>query len=121
MMRPFNGVFRAIDRNQRELQKTRDTSTMQIAEVIGRVTLSRWHPALQGCQWRLVAPLELEGLAGGTDGRLEPIAAYDDLGSGLGAIVAIADGAEAAAPFQPQTKPIDAYTAAILDQIRLEK
>lgn len=94
---------------------------MHMAEVIGTVTLSRSHPDLRGCRWRLIVPLELEGLSGGTDGRMEPIVAYDDLGSGPGALVAIADGAEAAAPFRPDTKPLDAYTAAILDQIRLEK
>ena len=90
---------------------------MRIAEVIGTVTLSRWHPSLTGARWRLVVPLDAKGLAGDAAGRLEPIAAYDELGAGIGSRIAIADGAEAAAPFHPDTKPVDAYNAAILDRI----
>ena len=92
---------------------------MRIAEVIGTVTLSRWHPSLTGARWRLVVPLDAQGIAGDIAGRQEPIAAYDEYGAGIGSRVAITDGAEAAAPFQPDTKPVDAYNAAILDQIEI--
>lgn len=90
---------------------------MRIAEVIGTVTLSRWHPSLTGAQWRLVVPLDAKGIAGNSEGRLEPIAAFDEFGAGFGCKIAVADGAEAAAPFKPETKPVDAYAAAILDVI----
>jgi ethanolamine utilization protein EutN len=92
---------------------------MRIGEVIGCVTLSRWHPSLTGAQWRLTVPLDARGLAGDAEGRLEPIAVYVDNGAGHGSRIAIADGAEAAAPFQPDTKPVDAYAAAILDRIEI--
>lgn len=92
---------------------------MRIAEVIGCVTLSRWHPSLTGARWSLVVPLDARGLAGERDGRGEPIAAFDEYGAGPGSRIAIADGAEAAAPFQPDTKPVDAYNAAILDHIEI--
>lgn len=92
---------------------------MRIGEVIGCVTLSRWHPSLTGAQWRLTVPLDARGLAGDAKGRLEPIAVFDEYGAGLGSRIAIADGAEAAAPFQPDTKPVDAYAAAILDRIQI--
>ncbi|MGC1273368.1 MAG: EutN/CcmL family microcompartment protein [Planctomycetaceae bacterium] len=92
---------------------------MRIAEVIGTVTLSRWHPSLTGSRWSLVVPLDAQGLRGDAAGRGEPIVAYDDLGAGIGGRIAIADGAEAAAPFQPDTKPVDAYNAAILDRIEI--
>ena len=92
---------------------------MRIAEVIGTVTLSRWHPSLTGAQWRLVVPLDAKGIASEAAGRLEPIAAYDEYGAGHGSRIAIADGAEAAAPFHPDTKPVDAYNAAILDRIEI--
>ncbi len=92
---------------------------MRIAEVIGSVTLSRQHPSLVGARWRLVVPLDANGIAGEAGGRLEPIVAYDDFGAGLGSRIAIADGAEAAAPFHPDTKPVDAYNAAILDHIEI--
>jgi microcompartment protein CcmK/EutM len=93
---------------------------MRIADVIGTVTLSRWHPALTGATWRLVVPLDARGLAGEATGRQEPIAAYDEYGAGMGSLIAMTDGAEAAAPFHPQTKPVDAYNAAILDRIDLD-
>ena len=92
---------------------------MRIAEVVGTVTLSRWHPSLTGARWKLVVPLDLRGLAGETAGRGEPIAAFDEYGAGVGHRIAIADGAEAAAPFRPETKPVDAYNAAILDRIEI--
>lgn len=90
---------------------------MRIAEVIGTVTLCRVHPSLAGARWRLVVPLDAAGLKGDAAGRQEPIAAFDPYGAGIGSRVAIADGAEAAAPFHPETKPVDAYAAAILDHI----
>ena len=43
-----------------------------------------------------------------------------NLEHGDGVRIAISDGAEAAAPFYPDTKPIDAYNAAILDWIELD-
>lgn len=94
---------------------------MRIAKVIGTVTLSRAHPALAGCRWRLVAPLGLDEISQGTDPVAEPLVAYDDQGAGDDSLVAIADGAEAAAPFKPEMKPIDAYTAAILDEITIAR
>lgn len=93
---------------------------MRIAKVIGTVTLSRAHPALRGCRWRLVTPLSVDAIADGTMGEGEPLVAYDDLGAGESSLIAISDGAEAAAPFKPELKPIDAYTAAILDEVSIE-
>ncbi len=92
---------------------------MRIAEVIGSITLSRWHPSLTGAQWRLAVPLEARGIEDDAAGRLEPIGVFDEYGAGIGSRIAVADGAEAAAPFQPDTKPIDAYAAAILDRIEI--
>lgn len=42
---------------------------------------------------------------------------FDELGAGPGSMIAISDGAEASAPFHPKVKPLDAYCAALLDQI----
>lgn len=93
---------------------------MRITEVIGNVTLSRCHPSLQGATWRVVVPLDQDGLRGDTSGRGEPFVVFDELGSGDGSLVAVSEGAEAAAPFYPEQKPIDAYCAALLDHIELE-
>ena len=90
---------------------------MRIAEVIGRVTLSRCHPSLRGATWKIVVPLNRKGLAGDAAGRGEPFVIYDELGAGMGSMVGVSEGAEAAAPFAPNVKPIDGYAAALLDEI----
>ena len=91
--------------------------TMRIGDVIGTVTLNRAHPSLLGASFKLVAPLSWDNLAGRWDERLEEIAVYDELGAGLGSRIAISEGREAAMPFHPEVKPIDAYNAAILDTL----
>jgi ethanolamine utilization protein EutN len=93
---------------------------MRVAEVIGTVTLSRWHPALTGARYVLAVPMMIEGLKGQSAGRTEPISVYDDIGAGGGALIAVSEGTEAAAPFYPAQKPVDAYNAAILDTLELD-
>lgn len=92
---------------------------MRFMECIGKVTLSRCHPSLQGASWKVAVPLMLEGLKGDSSGRTEPIVIFDELGAGNGHLLAVSESAEAAAPFHPDTKPIDAYNAAILDHVNL--
>ena len=92
---------------------------MRIAETIGRVTLSRCHPNLTGARWLISVPLTREGIEGKKNGRGEPFVVYDDNGASLNALIAVSEGAEAAAPFHPNPKPIDAYNAAILDHVDL--
>ncbi|MBN1589645.1 MAG: carbon dioxide concentrating mechanism protein CcmL, partial [Pirellulales bacterium] len=45
---------------------------------------------------------------------------FDELGADVGCRVAISEGREAAMPFYPDVKPVDAYAAAILDRIDVE-
>lgn len=92
---------------------------MRIMECIGSVTLSKWHPSLDGAAWKVAVPLMHEGLCGKESGRTEPIVVFDELGSGPGSLMAVSESAEAAAPFHPGTKPIDAYNAAILDSVNV--
>ena len=92
---------------------------MRIAEVIGNVTLNRCLPSFQGACLRLARPLSLADLAGQTPPQADPVVVWDELGAGLGSQIAMSEGAEAAQPFRPQIKPVDAYNAAILDQVRL--
>ena len=92
---------------------------MRIAEVIGTVTLSRVHPSLIGARWLIGVPFSLEGLKRDVpDG--EDLIVYDELGAGVGARVGFSEGAEAANPFFPAKKPVDAYCACLLDTITLE-
>jgi len=89
---------------------------MRIAEVIGTVTLSRAHPSLVGARWLIGVPFSLEALKkGAPDG--EDLVIYDNMGAGPGSRVGFSEGVEAAAPFFPDKKPIEAYCACLLDQL----
>ncbi len=98
-------------------ERQKDQRPMRIGEVIGSVTLSRRHPSLSGASFRLAIPLTLAELEAHTAGAGEPIVVYDDLGAGNGSRIAISEGGEAAQPFRPHDKPVDAYNAAILDTV----
>ncbi len=90
---------------------------MRIALVIGNVTLSTQHPSLTGAVWRICTSLDRAAIESGRSSGEEPFVTFDDLGAGLGSLIAVSEGAEASAPFHPEVKPIDAYNAAILDTI----
>ena len=94
---------------------------MRIAEVIGRVTLSRRHPSLdgRGARYLIASPMPSEALTDGSPARGEDVIAFDDLGAGPGALIGLSEGAEAANPFRPDPVPIDAYCACLLDRISL--
>ena len=90
---------------------------MRIAEVVGTVTLNRCHPTFVGTRLRLAIPLSLADLTTGQQPQAETLVVWDELGSGIGSQIAVSEGAEAAQPFRPHLKPVDAYNAAILDHI----
>lgn len=92
---------------------------MRIADVIGRVTLSRCHPSLVGATWVIGVPQMLEGLLGDKSGTGEPFVIFDELGAGPGARVGVSEGSEASSPFYPSQKPIDGYVALIVDSLEL--
>jgi microcompartment protein CcmK/EutM len=92
---------------------------MRIGKVIGKVTLSRCHPSLSGGSYRVVVPLTLDNLAGRSVVEQEELVVFDELGCGVGDRIAISEGGEAAQPFYPDDKPIDAYNAALLDRIEI--
>lgn len=91
---------------------------MRIAQVIGTVTLSRPHAALKGSRFVIGVPFSAQGLANGhPDG--EDLVIYDDLGAGPASMIAFSESGEAAAPFYPEKKPIDAYCACLLDSVAI--
>jgi microcompartment protein CcmK/EutM len=92
---------------------------MRIGKVIGSLTLGRWHPSLSGGCYRLVVPLSLDNLTGAAPADAEPIVVYDDRGAGPDTVIAFSEGGEAAQPFHPVHKPIDAYNAALIDDIQI--
>jgi microcompartment protein CcmK/EutM len=93
---------------------------MRIGEVIGTVTLNRAHASLDAASYRLVIPLTLADLTGESRSTGEALVVYDELGAGVGSRIALSEGGEAAQPFHPDMKPVDAYNAAILDDIQLD-
>ena len=92
---------------------------MRLGHVIGKVTLSKQDAAFRGARFLLVQPLAQAQFAGAP---MSPLAAgsslviYDNLGAGAGHIVGFTEGAEASAPFDQPT-PVDAYNAAIIDEL----
>lgn len=90
---------------------------MRIARVIGTVTLCRQHPSFRGTRLKLVLPLSLAELTGQAEPAADPLVVWDELGAGIGDRIAVSEGPEAAQPFRPEIKPVDAYNTAILDHI----
>jgi microcompartment protein CcmK/EutM len=90
---------------------------MRIAEVIGTVTLSRPHPTLTGLRLVIGVPFSLRALRTGSAPDGEDLVMVDTLNAGSGSRVGFSEGGEAAVPFLPQRKPVDAYCACILDNL----
>ena len=90
---------------------------MRVAEVIGTVTLSRWHPTLTGFRWVIGVPCSLRALEERGRGDGEDVILLDPLGAGMGQKIGFTEGVEAAVPFFPEKKPLDAYCACLLDSI----
>lgn len=88
---------------------------MRIGTVIGRVTLGVRHPAFVGERLLLTLPWKTETL-GGAEVYDPGIVVYDELGAAVGQTIAISEGREAACPF-PTPTPVDAYCAALVDEI----
>jgi microcompartment protein CcmK/EutM len=90
---------------------------MRIAEIIGTVTLSRMHPSLAQVRWVIGVPFSLKALREGQGPDGEDLVIFDNLGAGNGSRIGFSEGGEAAVPFLPERKPVDAYCACILDQL----
>ena len=92
---------------------------MRLGHVIGRVTLSQQDPAYKGGRFLLVQPFSKEQVAGAPMLPLakgSSLVVYDNLGAGVGHVIAFTEGAEATAPFDQPT-PVDAFNAALIDQV----
>ena len=90
---------------------------MRFAKVIGTVTLSQSVPEFEAATLKAVVPLNLEELQEKDTSSTGFLVMWDELGVGYGDIVALSEGGEAAQPFRPEVKPVDAYNAAILDEL----
>ena len=93
---------------------------MRIAKVIGTVTLSRCHPNLVSLRWIIGVPYSLKTLKTCSEPDGEDVVLFDNLGAGHGSKIGFSEGGEAAVPFLPERKPVDAYCACILDSLNLK-
>ncbi len=93
---------------------------MKIHQVLGSVTLNRCHPGYVGARLLATRPLDAEVLGAAENPEADLVIVWDDLGAGEGAKIAVSDGAEAAQPFRPELKAVDAYCSAILDTVYID-
>jgi microcompartment protein CcmK/EutM len=94
---------------------------MRIAEVIGRVTLSRFDPSLRGGRFVLALPMPLAALTENSPVRGEEMVVYDNLGAGHGALIGVSEGREAANAFGKNKTPVDAFCACLIDTLSLNE
>ena len=98
---------------------------MRIAKVIGCLTLSRKLPELKPGRFLIAEAFDHAALVGIKEGRPrksampESLVVFDELGAGVGQVIAVSEGREACMPFYPVQVPIDAYSAAILDHVEV--
>ena len=90
---------------------------MRVAQIVGQVTLSRCHPTFRGATLKVARPMSLDTIRSAAAPTSEELVVLDQLGAGLGDRILLSEGGEAAQPFRPQEKPVDAYNAAIVDEI----
>ncbi len=84
------------------------------------MTLSRGHPSLAGLRLIIGVPYSLKALQADSSPDGEDVVIFDNLGAGHGNRVGFSEGAEAAAPFHPEKKPVDAYCACIIDTLSVQ-
>ncbi len=93
---------------------------MRLGTVIGTVTLGKTVEGFQGARWLVVSPLTREhykeSSKSPTVSKEPSVVVYDNLVGGIGQTIGFIEGREAAMPFDQPT-PIDALTAALVDEI----
>ena len=85
--------------------------------MIGRVTLSRGNARLRGGRLLLALPMPLQAIVESAPDRGEEVVVYDILGAGVGSLIGVSEGREAANPFGKTKTPVDAYCACLIDQL----
>jgi len=94
---------------------------MRIGKVIGRLTLNSVYDTLVGGRFMIVAVQDRFALAGKPGKTSETVVVYDNLGASEGDVIAFTESREATMPFYPEKRvPLDAYNAAILDEVKIE-
>ena len=99
---------------------------MRVGEVVGSVTLSKKLPEVPDGRLLIVQPLNrdmirADGTRGADSRGSDPVVAYDELGAADQMRVALSERREASMPFMPANVPIDAYCAALLDDVTVSE
>ncbi len=93
---------------------------MRLGIVRGHVVLQPRVQSYAGRRLIVVEPVTMENLrAGNGRGGGKALIAVDELGAAVGQTIAFTEGREAANPFWPNSVPVDAYCALIVDSIAL--
>ncbi|HUA99732.1 MAG TPA: EutN/CcmL family microcompartment protein [Terracidiphilus sp.] len=91
---------------------------MRLGIVRGHVVLNPAIDSYRGRTLAVVEPVTMENLrANNGKGGGKALIAVDELGAADGQMVAFTEGREAANPFWPDSVPVDAYCALIVDSI----
>lgn len=99
---------------------------MRLAWVTGKVTMTRRLAELKPGSWLICEAVDAEGLSDMTrqQPRRKPmpesLVVFDQLGAGVGDLIAFSEGAEATQPLRPDRVPIDAISTAIIDSVRID-
>lgn len=100
---------------------------MRIARVIGKIVASRRLAEFPAGAFLICDALDGAGLV--HHDRMQPrsgpmpesLIVYDETGAREGDLIAVSEGREASMPWYPRRVPNDAYCAAILDRIDLDR
>lgn len=99
---------------------------MRLGWVTGRVTLDPKLPEMPAGSYLICEAMDVAGLDNPMmqqpreKSMPESLVVYDRLGAGMGDLIAFSEGREASAPFFPDSVPMDAYCAAIIDSVHIE-
>ena len=94
---------------------------MRIGYVRGNVVLSLSVPALTGNRFLIVEPVTADNLAARNgEGGGKQLVVADQLNPGEGQLIGFVEGREAANPYWPQSVPVDAYCACIVEHVEFE-
>ena len=89
---------------------------MYLGRVVGRITSTVKHPALEGHRLLVVQPVTPEGVPTG-----KQVVCTDCTGAGAGELVYCCRGKEASFPFLPAEVPTDNNIVAIVDELQVQR
>ena len=68
----------------------------------------------------MAIPLKLADLTKEGTPDDDALVVWDEFGAGIGSRIMLSEGGEAAQPFKPNWKPVDAYNAGLLDELDID-